>query len=245
MLNKTSQLKILDILKNASSIFSLSDFEVDFSSSYSKVIITFKHEPEYNLDVIYEERYSYSTVVASNNRNLWGGSTETKTEKLTSKYDIKVCPGEDSLNETWHIMTLSDLQGIIGKWIKFLDLELTVDDLTEVNQEEKNIIKEKIKASISHHLEPYIDNRDTRFNSNEVDDITKKFNQIIKTLEQDNILLSEEIERLKKIISETTNSLSRFKKGTWFEITTNKFAEWATGIENAKRLIDAIKLLTI
>ncbi len=43
--------------------------------------------------------------------------------------------------------------------------------------------------------------------------LLKKFNQIIKTLEQDNILLSEEIERLKKIISETTNSLSRFKKG--------------------------------
>ncbi|EMD1174379.1 hypothetical protein VP758_000876 [Vibrio harveyi] len=241
MLNKNSQLEMLKALEKASSTFTLDDFDVDFSNNQSKAIITFKHESGYSFDVQFKERFEYTSVSGSN--FLKAMRQETRQEgHLSSSYDVQVCPGKESLHETWYERDLYSVIHKIDDWITYLDKELSVDELLEEKQElaEK---KERIKASIALHLEPYIDNRDLRFKSDEIIEIKEKFSDLIHALEEDNALLVEEIERLKIVVAEVSQSLTKFKKGTWFEIATNQMASWATGLENTQKLIDAVKQL--
>lgn len=242
MLNKNSQLKIIKALDKYASTFTSDDFDVDFVGTQSKLVITFKHESGYEFDVKFKERFEYTSVSSSNLLKALSQKETRQEGYLSSRYDVDVCPGKESLRETWYEMDLNSVIYKIDDWIKYLEQELSVDELEDKNQELTDK-KEKIKASIALHLEQYIDDKNARFKSDEITEIKEKFKSLIEALEEDNTLLVEEIERLKKVVVEVSQNLAKFKKGTWFEITTNKFASWATGIENTQRLIEAVKQL--
>ncbi|YCO05176.1 hypothetical protein ACB087_16990 [Vibrio sp. VNB-15] len=250
MLNKNSQLAILKALKKASTTVTLDDFDVNFADNQLITAIAFKHEKGYVFEVTQKERFEAGTVTDKNKFSSLIGDKEYTLKTLTSRYDINVCPGKTSLHETWHAKEFDDIAesncvtSYIRSWVRYLEKELTITDWAE-EQEKHQTQKEKVKACIAQHLKPYIDDTNARFGSSEVIEITEKLEQLVSALENnDSFLTNEELERLKRVVDDASKTLSTFKKGTWFEVTTNKFAQWASGIDKATRFIEAVDRLS-
>ncbi|MCR9650174.1 hypothetical protein NB559_09950 [Vibrio parahaemolyticus] len=220
-----------------SSDFTLDDFNVSFypDSKGLAADIYFKHEPEYFFKIIFNERYEYETSTSSSAFDLIRGKTKT-TDRISSKYDLEVSPGKDKFQETWTVMSTKGISERVGEWLKYLEEELTTDAFKEDKKEEK----QRVRDTIANHLQGYVDDKDSRFNQEEIVDISAKMEQLVESISETKSLLENEIADLKKVVENINKNLKMYKKGTWYETTLNKLSQWVSGVENVEKLVNTI-----
>ncbi|MDC5852238.1 hypothetical protein OPW32_23880 [Vibrio europaeus] len=253
MLRIKLQKQILDLIKESN--FTIDDFEIDFignkeSDPKELTTITFKHEQGFFFSI--EENIRYKTEKINSTTTREGRfpraldsidgrpktvETREQTERL-STYDFRMSPGNELALEILPVESLSRLDFSIERWLKNLSEDLSIERLvaTDSTQEQK----QKVKDALAKHLEPYIDDRNARFNKDQISDISAKMEQLVISFHDAKLLMENEIAQLKVLVEEISKNLEKYKKGTWYETTLNRFSQWVTGVENVDKLIGTV-----
>lgn len=229
-----------------SNLFSTDDFNISFDSSDQEnaddkylVKIVFQHDEPFYLKVIQNKRYETNQFKQSIAINPFAQTEYVKD--LVSSYDVLVYPGKELVLETWPIRELSDIPEQVEKWLNYLNDELSVTAPESSNQ---NVKKQKIKEALKGSLGQYVDDKDSRFNEDQVLEISEKMDQLVVAIDETKLLIKGEIEQLKQLIEQINSNLTKYKKGTWYEVTSNRLAEWAQGIKHIDTIISSIQKIS-
>lgn len=207
---------IINDIKNEidkSKKFSIEDFEFNF--------------PEYG------DELAKITFIPYNNYKFIIQDAEVKKEKksgigiaLNLTYETKdviqiiSSPGEYKNEETTNYDSISNCIYQIKNWLGYIHSELknSTVNINNISDKVMNEIKEKLNQRFSDEKEV--------FSKDEIENITKKLNNLqeqVDKLEKELKITKEDNIKIKNIIKQSTDNLSIYPKKSWYFTTLNRF----------------------
>ncbi|MGO2182566.1 MAG: hypothetical protein ACTH36_09655 [Pseudoalteromonas nigrifaciens] len=223
-------------LKNAisTSNFSAKDFIVnDYSSGKTLINIQFKYNDHYDFEITEEKLVETVTEKGPFSTSITG----TSERKNTSIENYAVySPGKYKNTDKIKLYNLGSATESIRDWCDFIyseishqkDDETMFDDLREQ-------IEEQLKSSGTNESEP--------FNSEEIDRINKKFDELLSNFEllkTENKITQDELNKVKDELSSFKSTAKVLPKGLWARITNNKLVDIAVKFAKTKEGKDFI-----
>lgn len=235
-LNSAFMSEIADALNG--SCFTKDDFIVEYPDSGNTLLrITFKYKTQYQLSLTEVTRQAKRTIKT-------GYTFDRSTEEITDNIKelvLKISPAEFKVLDEIDIGNLTYFSRNISQWCSYIknDLQAARPKIDPVEEMRKNL-KEEIESLVSDPTE--------YFTIEQLVKVDEKFDQLLAEfngLKEQHNLTKNELDSLKKEISEIKSNARIYQKGIWANLTSNKLlkylGELINSTEGRKTLFEIIK----
>lgn len=225
-INSEFQTRLLAALDEGS--FSREDFEFDQKEKSCLFKIVFAHDTRFNFRV-WEQTIRENVAYKEPSRlNPWSEKTVEQRSYLATF--AAFAPGQYKFEQKDELDDLEGVFRLLEMWTQAIQGELSHCHLRSQDDNVSNF-RESLLTTLGKNIEE----PEGYFTEAEVDEITRRFDELVvklSELEERNEITSSELEKLKKDYKQHSKTASYMPRGMWVSVTSNGIVK--TAVNNLK-----------